>query len=143
MTRLPAAVLFACTMNAVRSPMAEALMKHLWGQRVFVDSVGVRSGGKVDGFVITVMDEIGLDLRRHSCKTFDGLDDGSFDLVISLSPDAQHRAVELTRTNACTVEFWRTFDPAIADGNRERRLAAYRDVRDALKARILSRFPPL
>jgi len=141
MLPLPSAVLFACTMNAVRSPMAEALMKHLWGQRVFVDSVGVRGGGTVDGFVIAVMDEIGLDLRRHTCKTFDDLDDGSFDLVISLSPDAQHRAVELTRTNACAVEFWPTFDPAIADGHRERKLAAYRDVRDALEARILTRFP--
>ncbi len=140
MSRLPSAVLFACTMNAVRSPMAEALTKSLLGKRMFVDSVGVRGGAEVDGFVIAVMDEIGLDLRHHRCKTFDDLEDGSFDLVVSMSPDAQHRAVELTRTGACVVEFWPTFDPSIVDGNRGKKLAAYRQVRNALRERILTRF---
>src|SRR3954447_15277673 len=133
-------VLFACTFNAIRSPMAEALMKHFHGRRIFVDSVGVRDG-ELDPFAVAVMDEIGIDLSRHRCKTFDDLEDTSFDLVITLSPEAQHRAVEMTRTMACDVEFWHTFDPTMIDGNRETRMAFYRQVRDTLSNHIKKRFP--
>ena len=136
----PSAVLFACTMNSVRSPMAEGILKHLHGQRIYVDSVGVRSRD-VDPFAIVVMDEIGIDLSRHNAKTFDELEDESFDLVITLSPEAQHRAVELTRAMAVDIEFWNTFDPAIAEGSRDVRLGAYRKVRDELLGRIKARFP--
>jgi protein-tyrosine-phosphatase len=132
-------VLFACTQNSVRSPMAEALLKHLLGHRIYVDSVGVRSR-EIDPFVLEVMDEIGIDLSKHRPKAFDDLEDTSFDLIVSLSPEAQHQAVELTRTMACDVEFWNTFDPSLVEGNRETRLQAYRDVRDQLKRRIEARF---
>ena len=87
-----------------------------------------------------VMDEIGIDLSKHRPKTFDDLEDTSFDLIVSLSPEAQHQAVELTRTMACDVEFWNTFDPSLIEGNRETRLQAYRGVRDQLKRRIEERF---
>ena len=140
MADLPGSVLFCCTRNAIRSPMAEAMLKMLHGRRIFVDSAGVR-GGEVDGFAVAVMDEIGLDLTRHRAKTFDELEDTSFDLIVSLSPEAQHRAVELTRTMAAEVEFWNTMDPSIVEGNREVRLDAYRQVRDGLMARIRARFP--
>jgi len=136
---LPEAVLFACTMNSVRSPMGEALLKHLLGHRIYVDSVGVRAR-EIDPFAVEVMDEIGIDLSRHRAKSFDDLEDTSFDLIISLSPEAQHQAVELTRTMACDVEFWNTFDPSLVEGNRAARLQAYRDVRDQLKKRIEERF---
>ena len=139
MRDLPGAVLFACTQNAVRSPMAEALLKHLLGHRVYVDSVGVRAG-EIDPFAVEVMDEIGINLSRHRSKSFDDLEDTSYDLIISLSPEAQHKAVELTRAMACEVEFWMTFDPSIVEGNRETRLDAYRAVRDQLKRRIEERF---
>ena len=139
MADLPEAVLFACTQNSVRSPMGEALLKHLLGHRIYVDSVGVRSR-EIDPFVIEVMDEIGIDLSRHRSKSFDDLEDTSFDLIISLSPEAQHQAVELTRTMACDVEFWNTFDPSLVEGNREARLEAYRAVRDQLRKRIEQRF---
>ena len=122
------------------SPMAEAMLKMLHGRRIFVDSAGLR-GGEVDGFAVAVMDEIGLDLTRHRAKTFDELEDTSFDLIVSLSPEAQHRAVELTRTMAAEVEFWNTMDPSIVEGNREVRLEAFRQVRDWLMARIQARFP--
>jgi len=135
----PASVLFACTMNSVRSPMAEALTKHLFGKRLYVDSVGVR-GADIDGFAVAAMEEIGIDLHRHHAKTFDDLQDTSFDLIVTLSPEAQHRAVEMTRTMACEVEFWNTLDPSIVEGSREVRLAAFRTVRDQLMARIRARF---
>ena len=140
MTDFPSAILFACTMNSVRSPMAEGLLKHFLGHIVYVDSAGVRSG-EVDGFAIEVMDEIGLDISKHKAKTFDDLEDSSFDIVISLSPEAQHKAVEMTRVMACEVIFWNTFDPTIIEGNREIRLEAYRQVRDQLVTKIKERFP--
>jgi protein-tyrosine-phosphatase len=138
---LPGAVLFACTSNSIRSPMAEGYLKFLHGKRVFVDSVGLRAR-EVDGFAVAVMQEIGIDITRHRAKTFDQLEDTSFDLVVTLSPEAQHRAIELTRTMAVDVEFWNTFDPSVVEGSRSERLAAYRQVRDALIERIKERFPP-
>ena len=140
MAELPGSVLFCCTRNAIRSPMAEGILKMLHGRRIFVDSAGVRRA-EVDGFAVAVMDEIGLDLTRHRAKTFDELEDTSFDLIVSLSPEAQHRAVEMTRTMAAEIEFWNTMDPSIVEGHREARLEAYRQVRDGLMARIQARFP--
>jgi protein-tyrosine-phosphatase len=140
MTELPGSILFACTHNAIRSPIAEALMKRLHGRRVFVQSVGVRVE-PVDPFAIAVMDEIGLDIAGHRGRSFDDLEDDYFDLVISLSPEAQHRAVELTRNASCEIEFWPTLDPSIIEGSREVRLEAYRGLRDDLLARLQRRFP--
>jgi protein-tyrosine-phosphatase len=138
-SRIPASVLFACTENALRSPMAEAMLKHLHGHRIFVDSVGVRAGD-LDRFAVEVMAEIGLDIARHRPKTFDDLEDTSFDLIVSMSPEAQHGAVELTRSSAAAIEFWHIFDPSIVEGGRAARLDAYRQVRDQLMARIRERF---
>ena len=141
MADLPGAVLFACTMNQIRSPMAEAIMKSLHGRKVYVQSAGVRAG-EPDPFTAIVLDEIGIDLTRHRPRDFDGIEDTYFDLVISLSPEAQHRAVELTRSSATELEFWNTPDPSIAEGSREMRLDAYRHARDVLVRRIRERFPP-
>lgn len=137
--RLPGSVLFCCTMNSVRSPMAEGILKALYPKQVFVDSAGVRKQ-PVDPLAVEVMDEIGLDISKHRSKTFDDLEDSSFDLIISLSPEAQHTAVDMTRTMACDVEFWNTFDPTIVEGTREQRLQAYREVRDFLMKKIRARF---
>jgi protein-tyrosine-phosphatase len=119
--------------------MAEGLLKHLIGRRVFVDSAGVRPG-EPDPFAVQVMDEIGIDLTGHRPKSFDDLEDESFDLIISLSPEAQHRAVEMTRAMACDVQFWNTMDPSIVEGSRDMRLDAYRQVRDQLLRRIRQQF---
>ena len=141
MDEFPSAVLFACTMNSVRSPMAEAILKFLHGTRIYVDSVGVRSR-EIDGFAITVMDEIGIDLTQHKAKTFDNLEDNYYDLVIPLSPEAQHRAVEMTRVMACKIEFWNIFDPSIFENeDRDSRLDAYRQIRDQLMDKIKAKFP--
>ncbi|MEM9122790.1 MAG: low molecular weight phosphatase family protein, partial [Pseudomonadota bacterium] len=117
---LPGAVLFACNFNAVRSPMAAAIMKHLYGQFVYVDSAGVRAG-ELDPFVVAVMEEIGIDVGGHRPRSFDQVEEGSFDLVISLTPEAQHKAVELTRTMAVDIEYWPTIDPTAVHGSREQR----------------------
>jgi protein-tyrosine-phosphatase len=121
--------------------MAEALMKYLHGSRVYVDSVGVRPT-EIDPFAVAVLDEIGIDLSRHRPKHFDDLEDDYFDLVVSLSPEAQHRAVELTRHSSCEIEFWPTMEPSLIEGSREVRLDAYRTLRDELLARLRRRFPP-
>jgi protein-tyrosine-phosphatase len=136
---LPSAVLFACTMNAVRSPMAAALMRHLTSKGVYVESAGVRAGA-LDPLAVEAMEEIGLEIGQHKPRRFEDLEDGSFDLVITLSPEAQHTAMELTRTAATRVEYWPTIDPTAVEGSREQRLAAYRAVRDQLLERLKQRF---
>jgi protein-tyrosine-phosphatase len=145
----PGAVLFACNFNRVRSPMAEALLKRLAGDAIFVDSCGLKhpaapvtagEEGEIDPFAQAVMAELGCDLSRHRAKTFDELEDDSFDVVISLTPESQHRAVELARGRAAEIEYWPILDPTLAEGSREARLEVYRAVRDALAARIAERF---
>jgi protein-tyrosine-phosphatase len=140
MLELPGSILFACNHNAIRSPMAEGLMKYLHGLRLYVQSAGVRPG-ELDPFAVAVMDEIGIDIARHHPHSFEDLEDAYFDLVISLAPEAQHRAVELTRATATELEFWNTPDPTLVEGSREVRLDAYRQVRDFLMRRIQQRFP--
>ncbi|HTN97274.1 MAG TPA: low molecular weight phosphatase family protein [Nordella sp.] len=136
---LPGALLFACTQNVIRSPMAAAIARHFYGNRVFVASCGVRPG-EPDPFVGVVMDEIGMDMRKHRPQSFADLEDSSFDIVVSLSPEAHHRALEMTRTMAIEAEYWPTMDPSAAMGSREQILDAYRDVRDGLMRRIRARF---
>jgi protein-tyrosine-phosphatase len=121
--------------------MAEAMLKRFHHRRIFVDSVGVRPG-ELNPFAVAVMEEIGIQIGKHRPKSFEELHDSSFDVIVSLSPEAQHSAVELTRTMACEVEFWPTFDPSVVEGSRETQLDAYRTVRDQLLRRIEARFPP-
>jgi protein-tyrosine-phosphatase len=138
----PQAVLFACATNAVRSPMAAALFSHLFGRTVYVRSAGARAGEK-DHFAAEVMDEIGLTLGKHKPMTFEELEDWeglNFDLIVTLAPEAHHKALELTRTLAADVEYWPTPDPSATEGSRVQRLDAYREVRDHLFARIKKRF---
>jgi protein-tyrosine-phosphatase len=138
----PHAVLFACGLNAVRSPMAAGLFKHMFGNSIYVGSAGVQKG-ELDPFVVAVMEEIGVDISRHKPTTFEELEEIeglSFDLIVTLSPPAHHKALELTRTIAADVEYWPTVDPTGIEGSREQRLDAYREVRDQLVAHIQERF---
>jgi protein-tyrosine-phosphatase len=136
------AVLFACAFNAVRSPMAAALLRRLRGNVVYTASAGVRTDA-LDPFAVAVMDEIGIDISAHRPKTFEDLEDlegMSFDLIITLSPEAHHKALALTHRIAAEVEYWPTIDPTTVEGNRAQRLDAYRAVRDELTERIRARF---
>jgi protein-tyrosine-phosphatase len=138
----PLAVLFACGQNAIRSPMAQALFSQIFGRAIYVGSAGVRKG-ELDPFAVAVMDEVGLDISKHKPVTFEELEEWeglNFDLIITLAPEAHHRALEITRTNAIDVEYWPTADPSGTEGSREQRLEAYREVRDQLLARIRQRF---
>jgi protein-tyrosine-phosphatase len=142
----PQAVLFACGLNSVRSPMAAALFKHLFGRVSYVGSAGVRKG-ELDPFAVAAMEEMGLDIAKHRPITFEELEDLeglNFDLIVTLAPEAHHLALDLTRRLALDVEYWPTPDPTIAEGNREQRLDSYREVRDQLLTRIRRRFgsPP-
>ena len=135
----PSAILFACTMNAVRSPLAAGLARNILGQGVFIRSAGVRRG-ETDGFAVEVAREVGIDLSNHEAHTFDDLQDHFFDIVIALSPEAEAFAREWTRMTDCDVEYWPMLDPTIAEGSRDARLAAYRDLREQLRQRIAGRF---
>jgi protein-tyrosine-phosphatase len=131
-------VLFVCAMNAVRSPMAEAIARHYFGKSVYVQSAGIRKG-ETNGFMAAALDEIGIDASRHRPRTLQELEEWeglNFDLIISLSPEAHHAAIELTRTVAAEVEYWPTPDATLAQGSREQVLDAYRNVRDGLIYRI-------
>jgi protein-tyrosine-phosphatase len=131
-------VLFVCAWNSVRSPMAEALARHYFGKSVYVQSAGVRKGD-TDGFMVAALEEVGIDVSKHKPRTLDELEEWeglNFDLIVSLSPEAHHAALELTRTIAAEVEYWPTNDPTIIQGTREQMLDAYRDVRDGLSYRI-------
>ena len=139
--RRPSSVLFACDHNAVRSPMAEGIMKHYFGDTVYVDSVGIRSG-ELEPFAVAAMAEANIDISSHTPKRFDELHDTSFDVIVSLSPGAQHTAVELTRTMACDLMYGQTLDATAVRGSREVRLDAYRQARDLLAAKILDVFGP-
>lgn len=134
------AVLFACTMNKVRSPMAAGLLRRRLGNTAYIESCGVRAGEESDPFVIAVMAEAGVDLSAQRPKTFDGVGADGFDLIICLSQEAHARAAELSRSFAVGVEVWETEDPTLAAGSREQRLDAYRRVRDALERKIVARF---
>ena len=140
--RRPQAVLFACGLNSVRSPMAAGVARYFFGKTIYVGSAGVRKGD-LDPFAVAAMDEIGLDIGKHKPMTFEELEDWeglNFDLIVTLSPEAHHRALELTRTLAVDVEYWPIPDPTDGSGNREQRLDAYRVVRDQLMQRIKERF---
>jgi protein-tyrosine-phosphatase len=137
---LPGAVLFACSRNAVRSPMAAAILKHLAGRRIYVDSAGVRAG-EPDPFATAAMEELGIDLTRHRPQALEALADTSFDLIVSLSPEAHHKALQLSQGYALEAEYWPTPDPTLTDGSREQIMDAYRAVRDGLFRRIKQRFP--
>jgi protein-tyrosine-phosphatase len=140
----PQSVLFACGYNSVRSPMAASLFRQLLGRTTYVASAGVRKS-ELDPFAVSAMAEIGLDIAKHRPLTFEELEDWeglNFDLIITLSPEAHHKALELTRTLAAEVEYWPTPDPTAVEGSREQRLAAYREVREELMRRIRARFAP-
>ena len=143
----PQSVLFCCDHNAIRSPMAEGLMKALYGQRAYVQSAGVHSDLDIDGFAIAVSAELGIELARHRSRSFDemvewGDDLGAFDLIVALSPASQRQALELTRHAHIVVEYWPIMDPTGLGEGREAKLSAYRQTRDQIRARMLERFGP-
>lgn len=142
---LPQAVLFCCDHNAVRSPMAEALMKKFYGRSVYVQSAGVKNDMEIDGFSIAVCKELGVELDRHRSRSFDEMQDmgddlGQFDLIVALSASSRAAALDLTRHYHIEVEYWPIVDPTALGETRDTKLAAYRQARDQIRDRILDRF---
>ncbi|MDA8586645.1 low molecular weight phosphatase family protein [Rhodobacteraceae bacterium] len=147
MTDLPQSVLFCCDHNAVRSPMAEGMMKMFYGQKTYVQSAGVHNDMEIDGFSVAVCQELGIELSRHRSRSFDemqewGDDLSAFDLVIALSPASQRRALDLTRFAHLDVVYWPILDPTNLGEGREDRLRGYREARDQIKAQMEARFGP-
>ncbi|MXW86181.1 MAG: low molecular weight phosphatase family protein [Boseongicola sp. SB0667_bin_21] len=143
----PTSVLFCCDHNAVRSPMAEGMMKKFYGQESYVQSAGVYNDMEIDGFSIAVCEEIGIELARHRSRSFDemqewGDDLAAFDLVVALSPASQRRALELTRYFHLEVEYWPVLDPTGLGEARDEKLKSYRETRDQIRTRMLERFGP-
>ena len=144
---LPGSVLFCCDHNAVRSPVAEGLMKKLHGDRIFVQSAGVHHDLDVDPFMVAVACELDVDISRHRCKSFDemeewGDDMASYDMIVALSPASQRRAQEYTRHLSIEVVYWPTLDPTGIGERREQKLDAYRQTRDQILKSIIATFGP-
>ncbi len=144
---LPSSVLFCCDYNAVRSPMAEGLMKKFYGQKTYIQSAGVHNDLEIDGFAIAVCDELGIELSRHRSRSFDemqqwGDDLSGFELIVALSPASQRHALEFTRYFHLDVEYWPTLDPTGIGEGREANLSAYRQARDQISTKMLARFGP-
>ncbi|MEN9010864.1 MAG: low molecular weight phosphatase family protein [Yoonia sp.] len=144
---LPQSVLFCCDHNAVRSPMAEGIMKKFYGTECYIQSVGVKNDMEIDGFSIAVCEEIGVELSRHRSRSFDNMEEwgddlSSFDLVLALSPASQHRALDLTEVYHLQVEYWPILDPTGLGGKREAQMDSYREARDQIIARLTARFGP-
>lgn len=144
---LPSSVLFCCDYNAVRSPMAEGLMKKFYGQKTYIQSAGVHNDLEIDGFAIAVCDELGIELSRHRSRSFDemqqwGDDLSGFELIVALSPASQRHALEFTRYYHLDVEYWPILDPTGIGDGREAKLSIYRQTRDQISAKMLGRFGP-
>lgn len=144
---LPASILFCCDHNAVRSPMAEGMMKKFYGRSTYVQSAGVRNDLEIDGFAIAVCEEIGIGLSSHRSRSFDemrdwGDDVSGFDLIVALSPASQRLALELTRIYHLEVEYWPIMDPTGLAEGREAKLAAYRQTRNQIRRKMIERFGP-
>jgi protein-tyrosine-phosphatase len=135
----PLSVLFVCTLNAVRSPMAEAIARKYYGRHMRIESAGLRAG-ETDGFAMAVMNEISLDITRHWPRTFEELEDIDFELVIALSAAARRKAEAFFLDSGAAIEFWPTDDATMIEGTRDQRLEAFREVRDSLLARVRQRF---
>jgi protein-tyrosine-phosphatase len=138
---LPGSVLFCCDHNAVRSPMAEGIMKKFYGTGTYVQSVGVMNDMEIDGFSVAVCQEMDVELSRHRSRSFDemeqwGDDLGSFDLIVALSPASQRRALELTRFYSLDVEYWPILDPTGLGETRQAKLESYRSARDQIIDRL-------
>ena len=145
MADLPHSVLFCCDHNAVRSPMAEGMMKKFYGTESYVQSAGVKGDMEIDGFSIAVCAELSVELARHRSRSFDemqewGDDLAAFDLVVALSPAAQRKALELTRYFHLDVEYWPILDPTGLGETRDQKLEIYRQARDQIKGRLIGRF---
>ncbi|MEN3930184.1 low molecular weight phosphatase family protein [Microvirga sp. W0021] len=135
-------VLFACKYNAIRSPMAEALAKHFFGQKIYIQSAGVKAGRDIDPMAVAALQEIGVDCSRHKTRTIFELRDTeglNFDLIVTLSPEAHHLILEMTSSLSANVEYWPTFDPTAVQGSYEKELDAYRQVRETLTQNIKQR----
>jgi len=144
---LPQSVLFCCDHNSVRSPMAEGIMKKLYGTETYVQSAGVKGELEVDGFAIAVCQEIGVELSRHRTRSFDQMEEwgddlSSFDLIVALSPASQRRALDLTRHVHLEIDYWPVLDPTGLGEGRAAKLNSYRQTRDQIFERLTNRWGP-
>jgi len=146
-SKLPQSILFCCDHNAVRSPMAEGLMKKFYGSKTYVQSAGVLADKDIDGFSIAVCAELDIELARHKSRSFDemqklGDELSSFDLIVALSPASQTEAAKITRFYTLQVDYWPIIDPTGIGEGREENLVSYRKARDQIIERLITKFGP-
>jgi arsenate reductase (thioredoxin) len=135
MTTKKRRVLFLCTHNSARSQMAEGHLRELAGDRFEAFSAGTEAT-RVRPLAVRAMAEQGIDISHQESKTLDRYLSEPFDLVVTVCDQA---------AEACPIFpgakqrlHWSFPDPSQATGPEEERLATYRSVRDAIRARIES-----
>ena len=142
---MPGSVLFCCDHNAIRSPIAEGLAKLYYGKKIFIQSAGILNDFEIDGFAISVCEEIGIKLAKHQPRSFLDMDQwgdriDSFDLVVALSETSKRKVIESTKSYAVKVIYWPIFDPTVAVHRREEKIANYRKTRDQISAKLIDFF---
>jgi len=129
-------VLFLCTGNSCRSQMAEAWTRALHGDRFEAHSAGI-APGRVDPRAVRVMAEAGLDLSGHRSKHLDELAGVRFDCVVTVCDHANERC-PVFPGNVRRIHAGFDDPPRLAAGaaTEEQALAAYRRVRDEIRALV-------
>lgn len=133
-------ILFVCTLNRTRSPMAEGLARQLCGDAARIDSCGVTPAEEFDPFMLAALAEVGAGVTERPGKGFEVLDEAPFDVIVALSAEANQTATKLGAAHGVAVRFWETPDPTLAEGSREAILDTYREVREGLARRIRELF---
>ncbi len=126
-------ILILCTGNSARSQMAEGLLRHESGGRFEVFSAGTKPT-QVRSEAVEVMREAGIDISHHRSKSVDEFSGQSFDCVITVCDNARETC-PIFPAGTRRIH-WSFEDPAAVEGTREEKLAAFRKVRDQLRARL-------
>ena len=142
---MPGSVLFCCDHNAIRSPIAEGLAKLYYGKKIFIQSAGILNELEIDGFAISVCEEIGIKLAKHQPRSFLDMDQwgdriDSFELVVALSETSKRQVIEATKSYAVKVIYWPIFDPTVAVNRWEEKMENYRKTREQISSKLIDFF---
>ena len=138
-------VLFCCNYNSVRSPMAEGILKNLFGKKIFVQSAGVFDTLEIDGFTVKVCNEINVKLSKHRVRSLREMEReggfiGSFDLIIPLTKESSEEAYKYSNYSSVTIEDWIVDEPVKNENDINQTLYSYRKTRDIIFDKIKKRF---
>ena len=135
-------VLFVCTGNSARSPIAEALLRHRTGGRVAVASAGTRPKPRLHPNAVRVLhDEFGIDVAGQRPRHLDTLTGRRFDYVVSLCDKAREACPDFP--DHPRRVHWSIPDPATADDTDQTGYPAFQHTATDIDTRIRHLLPVL